>query len=70
MHQYGHGVGRRTDLFLGGWHGPFLPVSLGWIWFLIKVGAILFFYVWMRWTPALPLRPPGVRLEKVLLRSR
>src|SRR5216684_4665357 len=39
-----------TDLFLGGWHGPFLPVSLGWIWFLIKVGAILFFYVWMRWT--------------------
>ena len=39
-----------TDLFLGGWHGPFLPESLGWIWFLLKVGAILFFYVWMRWT--------------------
>src|SRR5215475_3833599 len=39
-----------TNLFLGGWHGPFLPESLGWIWFLIKVGAILFFYVWMRWT--------------------
>jgi NADH-quinone oxidoreductase subunit H len=39
-----------TDLFLGGWHGPFLPVSLGWIWFLLKVAAILFFYVWMRWT--------------------
>ena len=39
-----------TDLFLGGWHGPLLPESLGWIWFLIKVGAILFFYVWMRWT--------------------
>ena len=39
-----------TDLFLGGWHGPFLPESLGWIWFLIKVSAILFFYVWMRWT--------------------
>ena len=39
-----------TDLYLGGWHGPFLPVSLGWIWFLIKVGALLFFYVWMRWT--------------------
>jgi len=39
-----------TDLFLGGWHGPFLPVSLGWIWFLVKVAAILFFYVWMRWT--------------------
>jgi len=39
-----------TDLFLGGWHGPFLPESLGWIWFLVKVGAILFFYVWARWT--------------------
>jgi NADH-quinone oxidoreductase subunit H len=39
-----------TDLYLGGWHGPFLPVSLGWVWFLIKVGALLFFYVWMRWT--------------------
>jgi NADH-quinone oxidoreductase subunit H len=39
-----------TDLFLGGWHGPFLPESLGWVWFLIKVGALLFFYVWMRWT--------------------
>jgi NADH-quinone oxidoreductase subunit H len=39
-----------TDLFLGGWHGPLLPASFGWIWFLIKVGAILFFYVWMRWT--------------------
>jgi NADH-quinone oxidoreductase subunit H len=39
-----------SDLFLGGWHGPLLPESLGWIWFLIKVAAILFFYVWMRWT--------------------
>jgi NADH-quinone oxidoreductase subunit H len=39
-----------TDLYLGGWHGPFLPESYGWIWFLLKVGAILFFYVWMRWT--------------------
>jgi len=39
-----------TDLYLGGWHGPWLPVSLGWIWFLLKVSALLFFYVWMRWT--------------------
>ncbi len=39
-----------TDLFLGGWHGPFLPESLGWIWFLLKVFALLFFYIWMRWT--------------------
>ena len=39
-----------TDLFLGGWHGPFLPEYLGWIWFLVKIAAILFFYIWMRWT--------------------
>jgi NADH-quinone oxidoreductase subunit H len=39
-----------TDLFLGGWHGPFLSESMGWVWFLLKVAAILFFYVWMRWT--------------------
>ena len=39
-----------TDLYLGGWHGPWLPLSLGWVWFLAKVGALLFFYVWMRWT--------------------
>jgi NADH-quinone oxidoreductase subunit H len=39
-----------ANLFLGGWHGPLLPESLGWIWFLLKVGALLFFYVWMRWT--------------------
>jgi NADH-quinone oxidoreductase subunit H len=39
-----------TNLFLGGWHGPFLPEWLGWLWFLIKVGAVLFLYVWVRWT--------------------
>src|SRR6187455_3724272 len=39
-----------TDLFLGGWHGPFLPAEYGWIWFLAKVGVILFGYIWMRWT--------------------
>ena len=39
-----------VNLFLGGWHGPFLPESLGWLWFLIKVAALLFFYIWMRWT--------------------
>ena len=39
-----------TDLFLGGWHGPFLPEWLGWVWFFVKLFAILFFYIWMRWT--------------------
>jgi NADH-quinone oxidoreductase subunit H len=39
-----------TDLYLGGWYGPFLNEWLGPLWFLLKVAAILFFYVWMRWT--------------------
>src|SRR5688572_4681922 len=39
-----------TDLYLGGWHGPLLPPEYGWIWFLAKVGAILFAYIWVRWT--------------------
>jgi NADH-quinone oxidoreductase subunit H len=40
-----------TDLFLGGWHGPFpLPAGFEWIWFLVKVFGLLFFYIWMRWT--------------------
>jgi NADH-quinone oxidoreductase subunit H len=39
-----------TSLFLGGWHGPFIPPEYGWIWFLLKVGFLLFVYVWIRWT--------------------
>jgi NADH-quinone oxidoreductase subunit H len=41
-----------TDLYLGGWHGiPFLDqYGLSWVTFLLKVGAILFAYIWMRWT--------------------
>jgi NADH-quinone oxidoreductase subunit H len=39
-----------TTLFLGGWHGPWLPESLGWIWFLVKVAVLLFIYIWIRWT--------------------
>ena len=33
--------------FLGGWHGPFLPPIL---WFLIKVGLIVFILIWFRAT--------------------
>jgi NADH-quinone oxidoreductase subunit H len=41
-----------TDLYLGGWHGvPLLDrLGLGWLVFLAKVGAILFAYIWVRWT--------------------
>ncbi len=39
-----------TNLVLGGWHGPFIPENFGWIWFLIKVAALCFGYLWLRWT--------------------
>jgi NADH-quinone oxidoreductase subunit H len=39
-----------TNLFLGGWHGPFLTGGLASIWWVAKVFALLFFYIWMRWT--------------------
>jgi NADH-quinone oxidoreductase subunit H len=40
-----------TTLFLGGWHGPFSEqLGIGWLWFLVKVGILLFIYVWIRWT--------------------
>jgi NADH-quinone oxidoreductase subunit H len=49
-----------TNLYLGGWHGPFtcatdestgcIPVGYGWILFLAKVAVLLFIYIWIRWT--------------------
>jgi NADH-quinone oxidoreductase subunit H len=39
-----------ANLFLGGWHGPFIAPQYGWIWFVIKVGVLLFLYLWLRWT--------------------
>ena len=34
-----------TTLFLGGWHGPFLPPIL---WFIVKTGAMIFLFIWSR----------------------
>ena len=39
-----------VNLYLGGWHGPFIPPEYGWIWFLFKVAVLLFIYLWLRWT--------------------
>ena len=39
-----------TDLYLGGWHLPGVPIWLGWAVFLGKIGLILFTYIWARWT--------------------
>jgi len=51
-------AGLATTLFLGGWRAPW-PISVwsgansGWypiIWFLIKVGILLFCFIWLRGT--------------------
>ncbi len=39
-----------VSLFLGGWYLPPLPESLGVIWWFLKLAAVLFFYLWVRWT--------------------
>jgi len=36
-----------TVLFLGGWSGPLLP---GPVWFFLKVYALVFVIMWIRWT--------------------
>lgn len=46
-----------TALFLGGWKGPILPPIL---WFFIKMYAVVFFFMWVRWTY------PRFRLDQLL----
>jgi NADH-quinone oxidoreductase subunit H len=36
-----------TVLFLGGWQGPF-DDQLGWLWTLLKTGAVSFIVIWLR----------------------
>jgi len=38
-----------VTLFLGGWHGPG-PAMLGIVWYLAKLFALLFVFIWVRWT--------------------
>ncbi|MFC0628646.1 complex I subunit 1/NuoH family protein [Kribbella deserti] len=40
-------AGLTTVMFLGGWAGPG-PDSLGWLWTLLKVGAVSFLVIWIR----------------------
>lgn len=52
------GSGVIVTLFLGGWSLPFIPDgSQGWVWglvnigtFFAKVAAVIFFFLWVRWT--------------------
>jgi NADH-quinone oxidoreductase subunit H len=46
-----------TTLFLGGWHGPWLP---SWIWFLIKTFGVILVIMWFRWTY------PRVRVDQLM----
>jgi len=46
-----------ATIFLGGWRGPWLPP---WLWFLIKIGAVFFFIVWIRTTV------PRVRIDQLM----
>ena len=39
--------GLAVTLFFGGWDGPFLP---GPLWFLLKLGAFIFVFMWLRAT--------------------
>lgn len=36
-----------STMFLGGWHGPFLP---SWLWIIIKTYLIMFVFMWVKWT--------------------
>jgi NADH-quinone oxidoreductase subunit H len=54
MAEYAHLVAVcaiATTLFLGGWDGPFnLPPALSWIWFAVKTGILVYFFIWQRAT--------------------
>jgi NADH-quinone oxidoreductase subunit H len=39
-----------TALFLGGWNGPWLPDAFKFVWFFVKLGLLMFFFIWVRWT--------------------
>ncbi len=47
-----------TTVFLGGWQGPAL--FPGWVWFWLKVGVIIFFTMWVRWTL------PRIRIDHLM----
>ncbi|MFQ5919370.1 MAG: NADH-quinone oxidoreductase subunit NuoH [Thermoplasmata archaeon] len=44
-------------LFLGGWHGPFLPQE---IWFIFKIYFVFFIFVWISWSV------PRIRIDQIL----
>ena len=47
-------------LFLQGWRGPLLPSELGFLWFLLKISAIAFVFIWVKATL------PRLRIDQIL----
>ena len=48
-----------ATLFLGGWSGPWSEY-LGWLWFLIKTGVVVFLFIWIRATY------PRLRIDQIM----
>ena len=48
-----------ATLFLGGWSGPWSEY-LGWLWFLIKTGIVVFLFIWFRATY------PRLRIDQIM----
>lgn len=48
-----------ATLFLGGWSGP-ASQYLGWLWFLLKLGALVFVFIWVRATY------PRLRIDQIM----
>ena len=50
-----------TIMFLGGWHAPFgLTFIPSWIWFLLKLYALIFIVMQFRWTY------PRIRVDQLM----
>lgn len=54
--------GLAVTLFLGGWHAPFafLQFIPSYLWFFVKLGALLFVFIWIRGTL------PRMRVDHVM----
>ena len=48
-----------VTFFLSGWSGP-ASTYIGWLWFLLKIGAVLFIFVWVRATY------PRLRVDQIM----